>query len=506
MNWKYLTSVLLLLVPMSTYAATADLSVTQGDVYLSNPNPVNSKSVRIYTTIHNNGSEDALGSVRFYKSASGEQIGSDQPISLIPTRADDVFVDWRPKAGHHTITIEIIPWSPDADNPGNNMVSFSVFVDHDPDLDGVGNINDIDDDNDGIVDTDDLFPLDKAEWADNDGDGIGNNADTDDDNDEVLDAEDALPLDPTESIDTDGDEIGNNADDDDDGDNIPDTKEDLNNNGNIDRGETDPLNPDSDFDGANDGADAFPLDETETSDFDNDGTGDNADSDDDDDGIEDSNDINPNNQGPIINAGGGNRSSNIGNAVVIDASQSEDPDGEIAHTVILVEKLSENTQSSSSNETSESSSTNPGGSTNGSSSGSIINTDGTINLDSIESLIGSYFRNFSNIIQIEEEGTISLSFSDDTIYQYIGDNLKAVFTEPGSYKVTVIAEDDKGETRNKEIIVNIRDYNKIFKISLVVLLIMLAIAIALKYILRAQMKRSAAFRDKKKKRKKGKKK
>ena len=44
-------------------------------------------------------------------------------------------------------------------------------------------------------------------------DGIGNNnADKDDDNDGVEDKKDAFPLDDTENLDTDKDGIGNNAD------------------------------------------------------------------------------------------------------------------------------------------------------------------------------------------------------------------------------------------------------------------------------------------------------
>ena len=42
--------------------------------------------------------------------------------------------------------------------------------------------------------------------------------DQDDDNDGVMDADDAFPLIPTESVDSDGDGIGDNADTDDDGD------------------------------------------------------------------------------------------------------------------------------------------------------------------------------------------------------------------------------------------------------------------------------------------------
>ena len=49
-------------------------------------------------------------------------------------------------------------------------------------------IVDSDDDNDGVLDSQDLFPMDSSEWADFDDDGIGDNADTDDDNDGVVDS------------------------------------------------------------------------------------------------------------------------------------------------------------------------------------------------------------------------------------------------------------------------------------------------------------------------------
>ncbi len=60
-------------------------------------------------------------------------------------------------------------------------------------------------------------------FADTDGDGTVNSQDTDDDNDGVTDGFDAFPLDASETLDTDGDGIGNNTDTDDDGDGIPDS-------------------------------------------------------------------------------------------------------------------------------------------------------------------------------------------------------------------------------------------------------------------------------------------
>ncbi|MFT5134779.1 MAG: polyhydroxybutyrate depolymerase [Gammaproteobacteria bacterium] len=93
------------------------------------------------------------------------------------------------------------------------------------DQDGFEDNIDADDDNDGVLDIDDAFPLDAAESRDTDSDGIGNNADSDDDNDGVTDSADIFPLDSSESLDTDDDAIGNNADTDDDNDGIADVND-----------------------------------------------------------------------------------------------------------------------------------------------------------------------------------------------------------------------------------------------------------------------------------------
>ncbi len=122
-----------------------------------------------------------------------------------------------------------------------------------PDSDRDGRPNDIDDDddNDGVSDSRDAFPLEREEWADVDGDRIGDNLDADinadgvpddlnkngtPDNEEAdLDGDgvgkancipwDAFPRDPKEWRDTDGDGIGDNADTDDDGDGYSDEEE-----------------------------------------------------------------------------------------------------------------------------------------------------------------------------------------------------------------------------------------------------------------------------------------
>jgi hypothetical protein len=199
---------------------------------------------------------------------------------------------------------------------------------------------DPDDDNDGVNDTEDVWPYDSSEWSDADGDGQGDNRDMDDDNDGWWDTcdqsawlaaqnsstieglnyfpsetggiastcptnADAFPLDGTEWIDTDGDGFGNNVDIDDDGQN-PGNAEAPGNEDWTDAEEaacgTDPLDrnsvpadndgdyicdivdTDDDNDGVLDSLDAFPNDVTQTSDSDGDGIGDSVDTDDDNDG------------------------------------------------------------------------------------------------------------------------------------------------------------------------------------------------------------------------------
>jgi gliding motility-associated-like protein len=172
----------------------------------------------------------------------------------------------------------------------------------DTDGDGVGDVSDTDDDGDGIIDTEDAFPLDATESGDADGDGIGDNAETDDDNDGILDALDNCPLTANPNqLDTDGDGLGDVCDFDDDGDGQLDADEIacgsdplLASSMSLDSdGDTIPncVDTDDDNDGVLDTEDAFPLDDTEWTDTDQDGTGNNADTDDDGDGQLDADEI-----------------------------------------------------------------------------------------------------------------------------------------------------------------------------------------------------------------------
>jgi len=115
----------------------------------------------------------------------------------------------------------------------------------DIDKDGISNDLDPDDDNDGVPDRKDAFPLEHEEWQDKDGDLIGDNLDADDDGDGIADDRNKNGIPDCDELDFDGD--------------------------GVDRAKSVPW-------------DVFPFDPKEWQDTDGDGTGDNADADDDNDG------------------------------------------------------------------------------------------------------------------------------------------------------------------------------------------------------------------------------
>lgn len=263
----------LMALPVNAQEYDNDISLEEGSVQTASDILVGD-TVRIYATVTNNSNVDLSGVVKFYDENKEAFIGEDQAVSVIANKTDDVFVDWEAEeTGNHAIGVRVLPWDEDGDDPNNNKVTKTIFVDIDSDGDGIGNKTDSDDDNDGVADVNDAFPLDPDESQDTDGDGIGNNADTDDDNDGISDIADLFPLDANESVDGDGDGIGDNSD-------------------------------------------AFPDDPNESVDTDGDGVGDNSDPDN-------------ANHGPIPKITTDKNTVSKGSIVTFNALKSYDPDGEI---------------------------------------------------------------------------------------------------------------------------------------------------------------------------------
>lgn len=309
---------------LTAFAASGDLVLYDSNVSFSTSFFLEGSDIKIKASVQNNSPNDLLGSVRF--TTQDGNMGSDQPISALGGKTDDVFVIFTPeKYGYYDITVTVIPWDPSDDNPANNVVHKRIYVEQDTDRDGQPNSSDPDIDGDKVNNEQDAFPLDSGESLDTDGDGLGNNADPDDDNDGYQDSSDALPLDPVYSKDMDQDGIPDEKDEDVDGDGVSNAEE-------MKIG-TDPLKVDSDGDNVNDKNDAFPLDVNESVDLDGDGTGDNSDLDIDGDGIQNAQDSNPYDRLPVAMSSEDTYITNVGADVTLDASASSDPDGNITRYV-----------------------------------------------------------------------------------------------------------------------------------------------------------------------------
>jgi hypothetical protein len=137
----------------------------------------------------------------------------------------------------------------------------------DNDLDGIGDVCDPDDDNDGIPDETDNCPFTaNPDQVDSDGNGVGDACENDKDGDGISDELDNCPDIPnTAQVDTDDDGIGDACDSDDDNDGVDDDEDNcplIANAGQEDNdgdGIGDLCDPDDDNDGVPDQDDNCPL-------------------------------------------------------------------------------------------------------------------------------------------------------------------------------------------------------------------------------------------------------
>lgn len=274
---------ILLSLPSLAYANSHDVALLPEDVKIPEV-ALEGKKLRFYATTTSFSDRDVKGIIRFF--TGGEQLGADQPVSVVARKEDTVFIDADLSQGTHEILIKFFPFDVEDDDLNNNSVRKTLRVVGDADRDGKPDETDPDDDNDGVLDEEDTFPLDRKEQKDTDSDGAGDNKDSDDDNDGIPDETDCAPLDAT-------------------------------------------LSKDADSDRVCDKNDAFPKDPTESKDMDRDGRGDNKDPDADNDGIAKTKDTNDLNLGPEIKLSGLPFFPALKEKIVIDLSTIKDPEGEV---------------------------------------------------------------------------------------------------------------------------------------------------------------------------------
>ncbi len=277
--------------------------------------------------------------------------------------------------------------------------------------------------------------------ADTDRDGVANSIDSDDDGDGVPDGEDKFPLDRSESVDTDGDNIGDNRDDDDDNDGVKDVD------------------------------DPFPLDKEESADTDGDNIGDNADDDDDGDGLKDDQEknqgtdsLNPDTDGDGVN--------DADDAFPVDESEQSDYDRD----------------------------------------GIGDNIDDDDDGDGVKDVDDSHPKNKGPVLKpdwfdveatVGEELALHMpdAFDEDgeiVTYQWINANgnegakkadpyvYDVKFDQPGEYEAMVKVIDDKGESRLAKFKISVFESNATLWISLFLVLLLLALIVAFKYLWKAQ--------------------
>ncbi|KKR07865.1 MAG: Amidase [Parcubacteria group bacterium GW2011_GWC2_39_14] len=177
----------LFIFPFQASLATVDLGLKPTSVRFAdnNENFISGAKERIYVAVANYGTEDASGTVIFYRDV---QIIGEKPVS-IPAQSfeDEVFVDFIVPDHPFRIYFELKGIDPADNNESNNQLLAALYdVDVDTDRDGIGNKVDDDDDSDGLKDiAEDSIGTDPLKW-DTDGDGVN-------------DLLDAFPLDPTKS-------------------------------------------------------------------------------------------------------------------------------------------------------------------------------------------------------------------------------------------------------------------------------------------------------------------
>ena len=181
-----------------------------GTVSVSTVNLKKGESYTLYATVQNSGDADSESTTLAYYISIDSNITTGD--TLLSTESIDVLIsggssaqstnETADTAGTYYVGACVNTVNGESDTGNNCSNGVEIIVDNDTDGDDIFDKEDSDDDNDGVLDVNDAFPLDASESIDTDRDGIGNNADKDDDNDGVSDVDEQIyGLDPLNAYD-----------------------------------------------------------------------------------------------------------------------------------------------------------------------------------------------------------------------------------------------------------------------------------------------------------------
>ncbi len=133
--------------------------------------------IRIYTALQNQSGFDITGTVQFFDE---EILIGESEFSVVDGNFIKEWIDWEVAQGYHFISIQIVDAQKHELNKDPELILLNLgalgadeqFADFDTDGDLVGNEEDLDDDNDGIEDEEEMTIGTNPLIADTDNDGI----------------------------------------------------------------------------------------------------------------------------------------------------------------------------------------------------------------------------------------------------------------------------------------------------------------------------------------------
>lgn len=152
-------ALIFIILPTNAHAEELNAGFVQG-LWYSSPTLFAGEPARIYIALRNHTDQDLTGTVKF--TDNGKRIGVTN-VSALPGRLVEAWIDWTPGYGEHVVRatlsevrVHTLGETPESGEVESMIAEDTIMIDYDTDKDGVGNVSDTDDDNDGLSDADEI--------------------------------------------------------------------------------------------------------------------------------------------------------------------------------------------------------------------------------------------------------------------------------------------------------------------------------------------------------------